>query len=557
MAGINSGIIEAEITPCHLFLGKQERVNKDQFSDPYEVLDAVEIAVMVLKVGRDGLPRYDAMNNKSLEYTGFEAGSYQGKTALELFGGTTGRRALDHHLAVIRSRAEASYDIVLPTISKAKHLRTTLRPVFNDDGEVIYLVGSSADVTSERELDNALELTRLALDKAEEASQAKARFLANMSHEIRTPMNGILGICELLRETELDEQQALFAETIHNSAVALLDVINDVLDFSKIQADKIALQEVPFSLRDLVQDVGALLWAKAANKGLDLRIDYPADTAWEFVGDAGKIRQILMNIVGNAIKFTQQGQVTVTVNCDVASNPPLRIEVADTGPGIEDDKLDWIFSAFERVDRKATLEVEGTGLGLAISKALAERMGGAITVSSKPDEGSVFTVCLNLQQPDRSTGFQIESEDGSDFSRDQRRALGSKLTAAVPAEALRGMRILVAEDNRTNQLVVEKMLKSTGAELRFYGNGQLALEAYQSEGCDLILMDLSMPVLGGLEATRKIREHERVEGLAECRIIALTANAQPSDVDACMAAGMNEFLSKPFRKAELLARILR
>ncbi|UWQ61386.1 response regulator [Leisingera caerulea] len=531
-----------------------------EFSDHFEILDAVELAVIVLEVGEDGLPRYVAMNTKSRQFTKFKYSDYAGKTALELYGGATGRRALNHHLAVIRSGKEATYDIVLPTEHKAKYLSTTLRPVFDKDGRLTYLVGSSSDVTSARERDEALELTKLALDKAEEASQAKERFLANMSHEIRTPMNGIIGICELLKETELDEQQQLFADTIFNSATALLSVINDVLDFSKIQADKISLHDAPFSLLELVQDVGTLLWARAAYKGIELRTDYPEDAPREFTGDASKIRQILMNLLGNAIKFTEDGHVCVSVTYDPgAATLPLRIQVSDTGIGIEKTQLKWIFSAFEQVDRRAARVIEGTGLGLAITRALVERMGGTITASSMPGEGSVFTVGLDLPQPDWRPAQQA-STSAAVRSQAHRTALNIQSRIPVPRmppEALSGMRILVAEDNRTNQLVVRKMLKSTGAELRFAGNGQIALDAYKADGSDLILMDLSMPVLGGLEATRLIRKHEQQAELPECPIIALTANAQPSDVEACLAAGMNDFLSKPFRRHELLERILR
>lgn len=533
-------------------------MQQDEFSDHFEVLDAVELAVIVLKVGADGMPRYAAMNQQAREFTEFEYSDFAGKTALELYGGATGRRALNLHLKVIETRKEATYDIVLPTEHKPKNLRTTLRPVFNDQGSVVYLVGSSADVTSEKERDEALELTKMALEKAEEASQAKERFLANMSHEIRTPMNGILGMCELLKETELDEQQALFANTIFNSANALLIVINDILDFSKIKSDKISLHDAPFSLLDLVQDVGTLLWAKAAYKGIDLRTEYSDAIPREYVGDASKIRQILMNLLGNAIKFTEQGNVTVRVSLEEdEAKLPLRIQVSDTGIGIKEDQLSWIFSAFEQVDRQVTRVVEGTGLGLAITKALVERMGGKISVSSIPGEGTVFSVSLDLKQPDHEASI---GPDAIQPILDESKALhasGGASRLELKSDALAGFRVLIAEDNKTNQLLLRKMLKSSGADLQFAGNGQIALDLYKSDPNDLILMDLSMPVLGGLETTRLIRAYEKATGLAECPIVALTANAQPSDVEACLAAGMNDFLAKPFRKNALLARMLR
>lgn len=544
-------------------------VQQNGVIEAFDILENVSVAVFVLEVGADGLPRYIATNAAQRAYTGYGKEECQGKTALEIFGGSTGRRGLNQHLAAIEAAEPISYDVSLPTQCEATHLRTTMTPILDRNGKVTHLVGTSVDVSSSYELDEALELTRIALRRAEESSQAKERFVANMSHEVRTPMNGILGICELLQATDLDEQQTLYANTIANSANALLTVINEILDFSKIQAEKISIHDAPFSLRDLMQDIGTLLWAKASYKGIDLLTAYPNDLPWMFVGDVSKIRQIMMNLLGNAIKFTDEGHVEIEITYDPdAEKYPLQISVCDTGCGIEPDQLDWIFSAFEQVDRTKTRVVEGTGLGLAITKALVERMDGEITVTSTPGEGSRFTVSLNLpvvESGKSDAALVVSADEGetSDIRVRQSERVSLGLVAGPPSvdasttdqRDLKGLRVLVAEDNKTNQLVVEKMLAPSGIELTFASDGEKAFQAYAGDKWDLVLMDLSMPVLGGLGATRKIRAYEGAHGLKECQIVAVTANAQPSDVEACLAAGMNDFLSKPFRKNELMDRI--
>jgi len=522
-------------------------------NDLYAILDAVGMAVIILEIGEDGVPRYIAINKRSREITKIPAQGWFGKTALEIFGGSTGERALALHMEVARTAQETTYEINLPAVDKTRHIRTTMTPIFDEAGKLTHLVGSSADITSELERDAALELAKIAKEKAEDASQAKEKFLANMSHEIRTPMNGILGICELLKETNLDREQSLFANTIFNSANALLEIVNEVLDFSQITADKVSLHHEPFSLRDLIDEIAVLLSAKAAYKGLDFRVDYLDEVPSEFIGDANKVRQILMNLIGNAIKFTEKGFVSVAVSYDQgASSRSLKFEISDTGCGIEQGKLRSVFAAFEQADGSSKRRSEGTGLGLAISQALVERMGGEVSVKSLPGRGATFTVLLELA-PDVPKGRTPETEPTA-FSLHQPktdRIKGSAALVETVVPRLHGMKILVAEDNKTNQLVVGKMLKKSGVDVSFAENGFLAFEAYQNSVYDLILMDLSMPVMGGLEAARKIRKYEQDTGRSQCRIVALTANAQKSDALACSEAGMNGFLTKPFRKIEL------
>lgn len=529
----------------------------DKAFEEYDILDAIDLAIIVMEVGEDGLPRYVAMNKKSRDFTSLTHEDIYGKTALEIFGGATGERALNRHLEALSKAEATTYDISLPSIQKTTYLRTRLQPVFDKAGKVTHLIGSSTDVTSERERDTALELSKLAQEKAEEASKAKERFLANMSHEIRTPMNGILGMCELLAETALDDQQALFANTIFNSASALLSLVNDVLDFSKIQANKISIQDAPFSMRALVSDLDTLLTAKAEFKGLRLEIDYAATLPSNFVGDNNKIRQILLNLIGNAIKFTEIGHVSLTITYEPDyPDYPLQLVVADTGPGIPLDQQDKVFSAFEQADHTAVRETEGTGLGLAITQALVERMGGRISLSSEPDNGSTFSVYLNLPSTDTAPQAlkpTALSPSPAAPAISSRAAPASKVSTE---EAwLSGFKILIAEDNQTNQLVANRMLSPTGATLVFAENGVKALEQFKEFDPDLVLMDLSMPVLGGLEATRLIRQFENETKKSACRIVALTANAQPSDVEACLSVGMDDFLSKPFRKSDLLSMV--
>lgn len=529
-------------------------MNRLQVNELYAILDAVGMAVIVLEVGDDGIPRYIAMNKRSREFTKVPEKGWFGKTALEIFGGSTGERALAIHKNVALSAKEATYEIDLPAVQGTRHIRTTMTPVFDSAGKLTHLVGCTEDVTSERERDAALELTRIAKEKAEEANKAKERFLANMSHEIRTPMNGILGICELLKETNLDQEQSLFANTIFNSTNALLEIINEVLDFSQIMADKVSLYHEPFSLRDLIDEIAVLLSAKTTYKGLEFLISYPGSVSSTFIGDANKVRQILLNLIGNAIKFTEKGYISVTVSHDQgALAGPLRFEISDTGCGIEESKLSSVFSAFEQADGTQKDLSEGTGLGLAISQALVERMGGEISVKSSPGQGSTFSVWLDLaSQPAKTNTSTPVKETAAPVQLDPSTTRDTVGPAEKELEGLRGMQILVAEDNKTNQLVVEKMLKKSGAELHFAANGALAFEAYLVSEYDLILMDLSMPVMGGIEAARRIRQHEKDTGRTKCRIIALTANAQKSDMKACTEIGMNGFLSKPFRKHELL-----
>lgn len=532
-------------------------------------------------------------------------------------------------------------------LADGRWLRAQDRPT-PDGGRV----GLRRDITAEREVEQTLRAARLA---AESASVAKSAFLANMSHEIRTPMNGVVGMAELLCATDLTEDQRLFAETIRSSGEALLAIINDILDWSKIEAGRIALRNAPFDLERLIHETAILLQPQARAKGIDLLVDYDMFLPTRLVGDAGRLRQVLTNLMGNAVKFTETGHVLVRVVGSVEGNDNVRLHVTveDTGIGIAAEHVDHIFGEFNQVESAEDRRYQGTGLGLAITRRLIEGMQGNLWVESEPGEGSCFGFALALPVAETTAPpglptalhhvllaeanpvnrailerqlhqlgiavrhhrpgfgppvdeacdlFLIDAdpgaEDGLSLLRDLRaqghaapallmaapdamaraeaavdqglaqavlakpvlradlfaglmRISGMRLLspAAEPAPP-RQLRILAAEDNRTNQLVLAKMLRDLNIDLRFAEDGRQAVDMWRSFHPDLIFMDISMPVMDGCAAARNIREAEA--GRAHVPIIALTAHAMEEDGHRIRAAGMDHHLTKPLRRSAIL-----
>ncbi len=520
------------------------------------------------------------------------------------------------------------------------------------DGDVVSL---ALNITSTIRYEKRLKEARA---RAEAANRAKSSFLANMSHEIRTPMNGVVGMADLLKDTDLTDEQLLYANTIKNSGEALLVIINDVLDYSKIEAEKLVLHPEPFDLERCIHELIMLMQPKARDQGLEILLDYDLFLPTQFIGDPGRLRQVLTNLMGNAIKFTLKGHVMICVTGvqDDHGTAQVHITVEDTGIGIPEDKIKHVFGEFNQVDGEHNRRFEGTGLGLAISQQLIQLMGGDIWVESAVDAGSTFgfrismplvdgadepgpisaanlgramivdshdanrivlqkqmellgieTVCcatgaaaleemddgidlvvtdhnmpgmdgLELAEALRAAGYAVpivllSNNTGAAEQDPARPLLCAVLQKPVPRRDLfallrslptgdsalspepdaaipRTMRVLAAEDNKTNRLVFGKMVKTLDIDLVFAENGLEAVDLYQSFRPDIVFMDISMPMMDGKEATGHIRRIEQGTG-RHVPVVAMTAHAMEGDDTSILAAGLDHYLTKPLRKAAI------
>jgi len=452
----------------------------------------------------------------------------------------------DHRLAVVEAfnalrlkgvEVDEEFQIILPD-GRERWIRARAFPIHDRHGVRVRLAGMAEDITGHKAEQHALLEAK---QNAEAASRSKTEFLTNISHELRTPLSGILGMLQLTRESRLTREQAEYIDTAISSSKVLLNVINDILNIAQIEAGKLTLNNQPFRTHEVLNTIYRFFRHNAKSKNIKLTIETESEFPSILVGDEVRIRQILFNLVGNSVKFTDQGHIRVW-----AGTLPRRrrdgtvdvlLMVEDTGIGIPPDKLDYVFESFTQVDGTYTRQYQGTGLGLGIVRSLVRSMHGSITVDSEEGSGTTMYVTLRLGLPAKAAMPQARP-----------------MTANILPER-NGLAILLVEDDRVNQLAISRMLERLGHSVTCADNGKMALELLQASRFDCVFMDIQMPEMDGMEATKRIRTAPELADVADIPVVAITAHAMPKDRDAFLEAGMTDYLSKPATFDEL-ARLI-
>ncbi|MFZ4784287.1 MAG: response regulator [Flavobacteriales bacterium] len=508
---------------------KAEQVLSNREKKYRGIIDNFKLGL--LEVDKEGI--IISCNGAFESMSGYQKSELQGIDPVQLLLPENERSAMMTKHKTRESGVEDVYE--LPVLNKSGERKRWLisgAPLITDNGEIIGSIGIHWDITEIKALEQELIKAR---QKAEESSRTKAKFLANMSHEIRTPLNGIMGMIEQMTFTNLDDQQIKYLDVIKTASETLLTIINDILDVSRIESGKFAIEHIPFSIVDTVTKTIDLLETKTKERNNKLTYSIDAKLVQNYLGDPHRINQILFNLVGNAIKFTENG--SVDIHCDLIhrrdGKDDVRFAIRDTGIGMDRDFIQRLFTEFEQQDTTIARKYGGSGLGLYITRNLVQLMAGRMRIDSAKGIGTLVEITLTLEQ------------SNSEIAR--------KKEIVTNTEALRGIEILIAEDNYLNRIVIRTVLEKYGVIIEDAENGKDAIAKLKQRHYHLVLMDVEMPEMNGIDATRWIRTHLH----PEIKIVGLSANALSEEVNNCLNAGMNDYLVKPYTESELLNIILK